>query len=82
MAFDPYVFAATMRPMARYPVGVRVWRLGVRTRNPHVVGSVPAVVTGLPDPAGMWGWRRDFVGRRRWPDGDVDLSAGGGDTDR
>ena len=59
--------------MAGNPVSMGTGRLGVGSRNPDITGTVPAMVAGLPFPAGMrWG-RDHFVYRSRRTDVDVDL---------
>jgi len=65
VAVDPHIPAAATVPVALNPAGVGVWRFGEVAWNPDVTGAVPAVIAGLPNPAGV---RRngDNLNRPRW----------------
>jgi hypothetical protein len=61
-----------------------MWGFNVRARNPDVVGTVPTVIAGLPDPAGVGRYRDDLDRtRRRRADANDDLcvSRGGREGD-
>ena len=76
MALDPEVAAVMVVVVAGNPAGVGVGRCDVDSGGPDVAGSVPAMISGLPDPVGMWrGWN-DLVDGRRRADADCDLGTG------
>jgi hypothetical protein len=80
VAFDPDVPATAAVPVARHPARVRMWRLFIATRNPHIRMPVPAMVPGVPGPvAVLWWRRRNYLNRARWwgSNPDHDLSARG-----
>ena len=75
MSVNPNVATGSISPVAGNPVRVLVWRIRVRSRNPDIRMPVPAVISGLPNPARMfmgWWWN-NLVVRRRGPDTNVNL---------
>ena len=78
MAFDPDVFSATMIPATGNPAGVRVRRLNIGARDPHILPSIPTMIASVPSPVAMLGrwWRDNFTVRRGRTNGDVNLSVG------
>ena len=67
VAIAPDVAAALVDPFASNPDGVSVGWLDIRSADPDVAISVPAVVALMPGPVGVfvrwWGYALDDVGR-------------------
>ena len=78
VAFDPDPASAAMGPVARDPAGVFVGWLDVGSGNPDVTAAVPAMVSGLPDPVGMFDGSdgNDFHGAARRADAHRNLGRG------
>jgi len=73
VAFNPDVAAASVGPVAVYPVGVGVGWLLVAAGDPDVAAAVPAVVASVPCPVAMLRWgRRNDLYRTRWRRSDTD----------
>jgi len=71
--------------MAGNPMCVFIGRIGVCSGNPHILMTIPAVVSLLPNPARMFMRTRwnNLVVRRRGPDTNIDLCPRGrGDTEK
>jgi hypothetical protein len=80
MAIVPDVAATLVDPLASNPDGVSVGWFDIRSGDPNVAISVPAVVALMPSPVGVfvrgWGYALDDVGRGA--DANDDLSLGKG----
>lgn len=77
MAGHPDISAVGVAPVTRNPASVAARRGCIPAWNPNVSASIPAVISGLPNPAVMHGCGDDFS-RSWWGRPDVDIYLGRG----
>jgi hypothetical protein len=80
---DPDIAAAAMVPVAFDPARATIRRFSIVAGHPDIVGAVPAVEAGLPDPSLVGCDGNHFNGTRRgWPNTDHNLSVGRSSRER
>jgi hypothetical protein len=67
VAFDPDVATTSVGPVTIDPAGVGMGRTLINSRDPDIMGAVPAVIAGVPGPVAMLRrGRRNTFNRSRW----------------
>jgi hypothetical protein len=81
VAGHPDISPPAVAPMTRNPTCIGARRRCIPARYPNIATAIPAVISGLPNPAAMHRCRDNFP-RRRWRRSDMDIYLGRGHQTR